>query len=84
MKKWSVSNDPCLYTAGMALYLLSLNFLAYSFKHKDIAIASALLIIFNIASLAVVGYFLFDEKLSAGKIVGLLLFTAAVFLFEVE
>ena len=84
MKKWSVSNDPFLYAAGMVLYLISLNFLAYSFKLKDIAIASALFVIFNILSLAAIGYFFFDEKLSVSKMIGLLLFTAAVILFEME
>ena len=84
MKKWSVSNDPFLYAAGMVLYLISLNFLAYSFKLKDLAIASALVVIFNILSLAAIGYFFFDEKLSVSKMIGLLLFTAAVILFEME
>lgn len=82
MKKWSVDGGSWLYAAGMALYLLGLNLLAFSFRYKDIAVASTLLIIFNILSLTAAGVFLFDETLSASKVTGLLLFTIAILCFE--
>ena len=42
MKKWVLSSAIPTYLLGMVLYIIGLNFLAYSFRFKDIAIASVL------------------------------------------
>ena len=82
MKQWLQTSDAKLYGLGLVAYLAGLNLLAQSFRFKGIAVASALLIIFNIVSLALVGYFFFAEKISRLQLVGLSLALAAVICLE--
>ena len=53
-----------------------------SYKHEDIAAASVMLILFNIATLALVGVFLFKERLSFWEIIGLILGVFAIVFLE--
>ena len=82
MKKWVVTNSVYLYIGGMLIYLVGLNFLAQSFKYKNIAVASIIFVLFNIILLAIVSWFYFKEKLSALQIVGLIVGIAAIVILE--
>lgn len=83
MKKWVVSNSSLTYIQGMMLYLVGLNFLAYSFRQKDIAVASVIFIVFNVVTLAIAGKILFDENLSTVKIISMVLALSSIVVMEV-
>jgi multidrug transporter EmrE-like cation transporter len=83
MKKWVISNSISLYISAMALYLLSLNFLAFSFKEKDIAIASVIFIVFNVVTLAIAGKVFFGEDLSPLKIISIVVALTSVVMLEI-
>ena len=81
MKKWVNTNNLYLYIIGIAVYLVGLNFLAQSFKFKNIAVASIILIIFNVVTLSLVSWFYFKETLNSFQITGIILgLTSVVFL----
>jgi glucose uptake protein len=82
MKKWVQNDSIYLYVLGLAIYMVGLNFLAYSFKFKNIAVASIIFVIFNVLTLTVVSWLYFKEGLSAMQIGGILLGIAAVVMLE--
>ena len=84
MKKWIISDSNSFYILGIIIYLVGDNFLALSFKSKEIAVASVIFIVFNVVTLTIAGWFLFDEQLSAIKIFGMLLALAAVLVLELS
>jgi multidrug transporter EmrE-like cation transporter len=82
MKKWVVSNNIYLYIIGMIVYVVGLNFLAQSFKYKNIAVASVIFVLFNIITLSLVSYFYFKEKISGLEMLGMCLGLASIVLLE--
>lgn len=82
MKKWVNTNGPAFYFIGMIAYLIGLNFLAQSFKFKNIAIASVILVIFNIAALSLVSWLYFKETLSPLQIAGIIIGIIAIVVLE--
>jgi multidrug transporter EmrE-like cation transporter len=82
MKKWVATSNYYLYAAGLAIYLVGLNFLAQSFRYKNIAVASVILVIFNVAILALVSWLYFKEALSLMQILGIVLGIAAIVILE--
>ena len=78
MKKLVVTNSGFFYLLGLAAYLLGLNFLAQSFRFENIAVASIMLVIFNVTILSLVSWFFFKEPLSVLQIIGIVLGMAAV------
>ncbi|MBW6442438.1 hypothetical protein K0A97_01485 [Patescibacteria group bacterium] len=84
MKKWVNTNTQIFYFVGLVAYLIGLNFLAQSFKFKNIAIASVMLVIFNIIILSLVSWFYFKETLSPLQIAGIILGIIAVIFLELS
>jgi multidrug transporter EmrE-like cation transporter len=82
MKRWVTTNNYWLYISGLAIYLVGLNFLAQSFRYKNIAVASVILVIFNVAILALVSWLYFKEALSLMQILGIVLGIAAIVILE--
>jgi len=82
MKEWVITNKPYIYLIGMVVYLAGMNFLAFSFKYKNIAVASVIFILINVISLLVFSYFYFHEKLSGLEITGILLGIVAIIMLE--
>jgi len=82
MKKWVNTNLHIFYFVGLAIYLIGLNFLAQSFKFKNIAVASMIFIIFNIITLSIVSWFYFKETLSPLQITGMIFGIIAVIILE--
>lgn len=72
MKKWVSSNNSSLFIIGLAIYLIGMIFLAYSFKYKNIAVASTIFVIFNIVTLSIVSLALFKESLTVSQIIGII------------
>ena len=81
-KYWTENEKITLYGFGPVLYLVGLMFLVQSFKHENIAVASTMLVIFNIISLAVASWLMFHEKLSLVQLVGVLFAIIAIVLLE--
>lgn len=82
MKKWVDSNDVYIYLLGMFIYFIGMNFLSVSFKYKNIAVASTFLVIFNVVSLIILSWILFEEKITLTQMIGILLGIIAVAVLE--
>jgi multidrug transporter EmrE-like cation transporter len=82
MKKWVVSNNAYIYLTGMAVYLIGLNFLAQSFRFKNIAVASVIFVIFNVVTLSIVSWFYFKETLSPLQIIGMVIGIISIVVLE--
>ena len=82
MKEWVITNKPYIYLVGITIYLIGMNFLAFSFKYKNIAVASVIFVLINIITLLAFSYFYFHEKLSGLEIAGILLGIAAIVMLE--
>ncbi|MDE1925246.1 MAG: hypothetical protein KGH79_03650 [Patescibacteria group bacterium] len=81
-KYWLLHPHSLLYVAGLVLYLGGLIFLIASYRYQNIAVASAMLVLFNIATLALVSWLYFKEPLSYLQIGGLLVAAVAIILLE--
>lgn len=84
MKKWVISGQTYAYFLGIFIYLIGMNFLAQSFKFKNIAVASVLLVVFNVITLTLVSWFFFKEKLSPLELLGILFGVASVVILEMS
>ena len=82
MKKWVNTNAYLFYFVGLATYLIGLNFLAQSFKFKNIAVASVIFVIFNVVTLSIVSWLYFKETLSPLQITGIALGIIAIVVLE--
>jgi multidrug transporter EmrE-like cation transporter len=81
-KFWIRDSSRIAYVLGLATYLLGLMCLVQSFKTQNMAVASAVFVLVNIGTLAVVSWLVFDERLSMTKIAGLGLAVVAVLILE--
>lgn len=82
MKKWVSTKSYLFYFIGLAVYLIGLNFLAQSFKFKNIAVASVIFVIINVVTLSFVSWFYFKESLSIFQIIGICLGIASIIMLE--
>jgi multidrug transporter EmrE-like cation transporter len=82
MKKWVVTSSPYVYIVGMIFYIIGLNCLAFSFKYKNIAVASVIFVLINIITLLLFSYFYFKERLGGFEIAGILLGIVAIVMLE--
>ncbi len=67
---------------GILIYFISLNLLAQSYRFKNIAIASLIMEIVNLATYIGVSYWKFWDVLSKMEITGVILGIAAIVCFE--
>lgn len=81
-KFWVIRPSTTLYITGIAVYIVGLMFFVQSFKTENIAIASAMLVIFNILTLTLVSWLYFGEKISLAHLCGIALAIAAIAMFE--
>lgn len=84
MKEWIINNSYYWYSSGIVMYTLGLNFLAQSFRYKNISVASVLLVIFNVITLTLVSFFFFSEKITIQKIIGIALGLISVIILEMN
>lgn len=83
MKKWVNTNSYVFYIVGLAIYLIGLNFLAQSFKFKNIAVASVIFVIFNVVTLSIVSWLYFKETLSMMQIIGIIIGIMSIVILEI-
>jgi multidrug transporter EmrE-like cation transporter len=87
MKQWiKVTNGSSLlsmpYLLGMVAYVAGLTFYAYTLRSKHIAIATVILILFNLITLLIVDHFFFGERYSMLHLAGIAIGMVAVLLLE--
>ena len=82
-KYWNGHERPLLYVLGLALYLVGLIFLVKSYQFTNIETASALLVVFNIIALTVVGWLFFHERISVTEILGIFAGIVSIVLLEI-
>jgi len=82
MKKWTGNSSPFLYGLGLIVYLIGMVFLSQSFKFKNIAVASLMLVLFNIITLLIASWFFYQEKLSLIQMVGIIFGLISVVILE--
>jgi len=82
MKKWVATDTYLFYFIGLATYLIGLNFLAQSFKFENIAVASVIFVVFNVATLGIVSWLYFKETLSTLQIAGIIIGIIAIIVLE--
>lgn len=82
MKEWVIKEKNYLYILGMIIYLIGLNFLAQTFKYKNIAVASVIFVTFNVLTLSIISWMFYHEKLSFLEITGLLLGIISINILE--
>jgi multidrug transporter EmrE-like cation transporter len=82
IKKWTFTNSSFDYCLGIFIYGIGINFLAHSFKYKNMAVASLMVIIFNIVILMIFNNFYFREKLATTELVGVVLAIVSICLME--
>ncbi len=82
MKKWVGTNNYLFYVLGMLIYIIGLNFLVQSYKYKNIAVASLILVLFNVITLSIFSWLYFKETLSIAQIIGIILGLISVTVLE--
>ena len=82
-KFWTKHPHNWMYLVGISIYIIGLMFLIQSFKNTNIAVASAIFVIANIVTLAVVSWLFFNEPLSYLQIFGIVLAIIAIFILEI-
>ena len=82
LKKWIETNKSLFYVIGILIYIVGLNFLAQSFKFKNIAVASVMMVIINVIILSIFSWLYFKETLSIYQIIGIILGLAAITILE--
>lgn len=82
MKKWVVSNNTWLFIVGLFVWLIGNCFLAFSFKYKNIAVATIIFVLINIITLLIFSYLYFKEKLGIFEIAGVVLGIVAIIMLE--
>ena len=83
LKYWANKGSPYLMAAGFAAYIAAGFLLALSFKRKEIAVAVAVLICFNLITVAILGSTIFKEALGMKEIIGISLAVTATILLNV-
>lgn len=84
MKKWVVTNYWWFYLPGLLVWLIGLNFLALSFRYKNIAVASVILVLINVISLSLFSWLYFKEPLNQLQITGLIIGVIAIIILEIS
>ena len=84
MKRWVIRNDWQTFAVGMTVYMAAMIFLSYSFRYRNMAVASAIFVGFNVATLLVVSWALYGERVTSAQAIGLLLTMAGIIILEIE
>lgn len=83
LKYWANKSPSYYLVIGFLFYILAGTVLAFSFKRKELAVAIAVLICFNLITVSVLGFTLFKETLGVKEFIGMGLAIAAVIVLSV-
>ena len=82
-KFWIENHGFVLYISGLGIYLIGLIFLVQSYRSENIAIASAIFVIFNILTLLLFSWLYFDQKLTSLQIIGIGFAILSILILEI-
>lgn len=82
MKQWSIDNNWISFSSGMIIWVIGLVFLAFSFKSKNIAVASLIFSLSNVIFLALITWLYYKEPLTTYQIIGIFLGLNAIIFLE--
>jgi len=82
MKKWASSSSNIYYIIGIIVYVIAIGFLAESFKYKNMAVANAICVGFNIVTLVLISWLYFKEALTMTQLIGVGLILTGIFVIE--
>lgn len=82
MKQWSTNNSWGSFSLGMFSWILGLFCLAFSFKTKNIAVASLIFSLSNVLFLTLLSWLYYKEPLSTYQIIGMGLGGTAILFLE--
>lgn len=83
MKKWIMNGGNLILIAGIVSYIIALGFLVESFKFKNIAVANAICVGFNMITLVLISWLYFKETLSVSQLIGIALIVTGIVVLEV-
>ncbi len=81
-KNWAISNNWVTFFFGLSIWTIGLVFLAFSFKYKNIAIASLIFSLSNVILLTLMSWLYYDEGLTTTQFIGIVLGIIAVIFLE--
>lgn len=82
MKQWSTNNNWSSFGLGMFSWIVGLFCLAFSFKTKNIAVASLIFSLSNVLFLTLLSWLYYKEPLSTYQIIGMGLGGTAILFLE--
>ena len=82
MKEWVLKNENWLFIVGLIIYIIGLILLSFSFKYKNIAVASMIFVIFNIVTLLLASWLFFKDSLTYQQIIGIILGISSIVFLE--
>lgn len=82
MKQWATDNNWYTFTYGMLTWIVALFCLAFSFKSKNIAIASLIFTISNVIFLTLLSWLYYKEPLTTVQVIGMALGIFAIVFLE--
>ena len=82
MKEWTHSNNWTTFFIGLFTWCIGLVFLAFSFKYKNIGIASLIFTLSNVITLTLFSWLYYKEALTLYQIIGMILGVIAVIFLE--
>jgi len=82
MKEWTHSNNWTTFFIGLFTWCIGLVFLAFSFKYKNIGIASLIFTLSNVITLTLFSWLYYKEALTLYQIIGMILGVISVIFLE--
>lgn len=80
MKAWAVSDKKLWYVIGVATWILGSAFLAWTYKYKNMAIATTIYILVNVGTLLLVSWIYYKEPVTTKQLIGVCLGIVAALL----
>lgn len=81
-KQWVATGKTYNFWIGLLIWLIGCVCLAFSFKEKNMAVASVMFVVFNALSLSLVSWFWYNEKLTATQMTAMALAVASIVVLE--
>jgi multidrug transporter EmrE-like cation transporter len=82
MKQWSINNNWLTFSIGLLIWTIGLVFLAFSFKTKNIAVASLIFSLSNVIFLTILSWLYYKEPLTTYQIIGIFLGSGSIIFLE--
>ena len=82
IKKWTIDNNVLNFLSGMALWIVALLLLAYTFKFMNVVSATFIEVLVNVITLVVADLLFFKDPITWLEIIGILLGMVSIYILE--